>query len=411
MATDLLGELLLSHVVEKTNRKDKLEIDGVVGEYPIYRIPLDKLFYNDRNDRIATAICKYKDEHGEDSINLNNFEEYNSILQTLIEESNPSKLEDTQQSIKDKGQLRFGIVLNDGRIIDGNRRFTCLRRLYNDRHNAAYGFFDAVILNKNYENNEKSIKRLELSIQIGEEEKDKYDPIDRLVGIYRDIEETKQFTIDEYVDYTRMKATEVKKALQKARLMVEMLEAIGAPKKYYLIKDLKLDGTLSEMPTVLNKLKGDEKQTKQLKLTLFADMVAAPRKELNRYVRDIGKLDASHIVDLVQSQKTSTLDVIDSLKEKETVSLNDIYTIRRDENLKKHLEDTLAIAKERNGRAKKRNSPKESMQNAYDDLNGIDSKVLPLLTSSEINTLLKLADDIGYVLEDIKKELTIVSRS
>lgn len=62
-----------------------------------------------------------------------------------------------------------GVVLNGGRIIDGNRRYTCLRML--ESESDEFGYFEAVILDFSIESNEKEIKTLELSIQHGEEKK------------------------------------------------------------------------------------------------------------------------------------------------------------------------------------------------------------------------------------------------
>ena len=38
------------------------------------------------------------------------------------------------KSIKSISQRVAGVVLNDGCIIDGNRRYTCLRKLYDREH-------------------------------------------------------------------------------------------------------------------------------------------------------------------------------------------------------------------------------------------------------------------------------------
>lgn len=60
-------------------------------------------------------------------------------------------------------QREPGVVLSDGRIIDGNRRYTCLRKL--SEKNDRFKYFEAVILERNIENNAKQIKMLELFIQ------------------------------------------------------------------------------------------------------------------------------------------------------------------------------------------------------------------------------------------------------
>ena len=71
-------------------------------------------------------------------------------------------------------------------------------------------YLEAYILDLNIENNYKEIKRLELEIQHGKDEKVKYDPIDFLVGIYRDVEEKKVLNIDEYSEFSGFNKKDLK---------------------------------------------------------------------------------------------------------------------------------------------------------------------------------------------------------
>ena len=49
-------------IVSKTPLSRKLTLGGVTKAYPVYRVRLDLLFYNDQNDRIATWITQYKND-------------------------------------------------------------------------------------------------------------------------------------------------------------------------------------------------------------------------------------------------------------------------------------------------------------------------------------------------------------
>ena len=60
--TDLLRDGLFQHAVQKTSLTRKLTIDGATEAYPVYRIKLDQLYYNDQNDRISTWISQYRAE-------------------------------------------------------------------------------------------------------------------------------------------------------------------------------------------------------------------------------------------------------------------------------------------------------------------------------------------------------------
>ena len=180
----LLEEGIATGNVLPTGRKEKHSIDNVTRDFDIYRIKCDLLFYNDQNDRIATWVSEYNSAQRADLLALGR-DEYNGVIEDFIVESNPGALRKTEKSIALRGQLRPGIVLNDGRVIDGNRRLTCVRRLARASNEA--GWFEAAILDDATGSDPKHIKLLEQAIQIGEEEKVAYDPVDRLVGIYRDV--------------------------------------------------------------------------------------------------------------------------------------------------------------------------------------------------------------------------------
>ena len=198
---DLLKEGVEKNYVIKTDQRKKLTIEGQPIVYDVYKIDLNALYYNDKNDRIATWISKYKAEHNNEEFDTNDRDNYNNIIQEFIVDSNQGAIDRTQSNIDLIGQQEPGVVLNDGRIIDGNRRYTCLRRL--KEHNArANGYFEAIILNYDLKHNEKQIKMLELSIQLGEDTKVDYNPIDRLVGIYNDLIDKKWKSITEYTDAT-----------------------------------------------------------------------------------------------------------------------------------------------------------------------------------------------------------------
>lgn len=108
----------------------------------VYRIPLKYLYYNDENGRIATQIRRSSEDIQacSDAVSA----KYNDQVAKFIEEDNLAALNKTKKSIQSKGQQVYGYVLKDGRIIDGNRRFTALRQLTKETGRTFY--FEAVIL-------------------------------------------------------------------------------------------------------------------------------------------------------------------------------------------------------------------------------------------------------------------------
>ena len=325
----LLEEGIATGNVLPTGRKEKHSIDNVTRDFDIYRIKCDLLFYNDQNDRIATWVSEYNSAQGADLLALGR-DEYNGVIEDFIVESNPGALRKTEKSIALRGQLRPGIVLNDGRVIDGNRRLTCVRRLA--RANNEAGWFEAAILDDATGSDPKRIKLLELAIQIGEEEKVAYDPVDRLVGVYRDVVKNHLITPAEYGNATGMTEAEVKKLVDRAQYMEEFLEFCQAPEQYHLARALKVDGPLGEFSRVLKKY--DNRRDKQLvKRLMFANMVVQPEGDITRYVRDFGSVAGT---DAEADFKAAELQAMSELLEKmgpDALTREKVSELRSDGNL------------------------------------------------------------------------------
>ena len=221
-STDGLLQYVGTEYVQETALTRKITFGGKTAVYPVYRVRLDCLYYNEQNDRIATWISRYEAENGEGSLYGIDASLYNGIIESFIVESNPEALNKTQKNIALVGQREPGVTLNDGRIVDGNRRYTCLRRLQQTSAEPLY--FETVIMDMDIGADKKQIKLLELSIQHGEEAKVGYDLIDYAVGTYRDIVQTGLLTVEEYAQSTGETVADVRKRLEVAQLVVEFLD-------------------------------------------------------------------------------------------------------------------------------------------------------------------------------------------
>jgi len=73
----------------------KMNINGVKKNMEVFRIPLDQLYYNDQNDRIATYISKYNSENK--NINDLPLEERNEIIEKYIISSDKEKFIGTKK--------------------------------------------------------------------------------------------------------------------------------------------------------------------------------------------------------------------------------------------------------------------------------------------------------------------------
>jgi len=275
----------------------------------VYLVPIDKLYYNDDNGRIATFISSYNDLANEKKLNELTHEEYNKLLHDFIKKSNqPEAFKKTKSDIELKGQIRPGVVLSDGRVVSGNRRFTVLRELYSEKANDKFFYFKCFIINKNPEIQEdrKYIKTIERLTQFGVDEKVDYDPIARLVDIYNDLLSTnKLWSIEEYSKKLNLKKADIEKMVIKAQIMIDYLEYINHPNKFYIARQRKLDGPLQDLIAIYKKI---EKQEWNRIRPLFYSIINE-NGDRTRLVRDLVKSYFSTPVNFEKALKNCITDI------------------------------------------------------------------------------------------------------
>lgn len=280
-----LLSLVGSEFVQRTELSRKVSYGGKTVAYPVYRVRLDALYYNDQNDRIATWISRYEVENGEGSLSGLNRDIYNLIIEGFICDSNPEAINKTQKNIAIVGQREPGVTLADGRIVDGNRRYTCLRRLQRDSAEPLY--FETVIMDVDIRESKKQIKLLELAIQHGEEKKVDYDLIDFAIGTYRDIIQTGLLTVEEYALGTNETTAEVKKRLESAAIVCRFLEHIRLPEQYHVAREYQVYSIFQEMQQI--KLPSPEEK-QQLEAIVFNNALMRAIPDQRKFIRDIKAL-------------------------------------------------------------------------------------------------------------------------
>ena len=402
---NLLTDGIKSKAVILTQSTKKLSIDNHTQVYPVYKIRLDQLYFNDQNDRIATWISQYKAEHTDVALETLSHSDYNDIIQGFIIESNPEAIKKTQNNIDLIGQQEAGVVLTDGRIIDGNRRFTCLRNIEKKAGKTQY--FEAVILDHDIRNNAKQIKLLELMIQHGVDKPVDYNPIDRLVGIYNDIVDKRLLTVKEYADGVNQSETDIQREVEKANLMVEFLEFINAPKQFHLARTMNLNDPLKELNTILKQCKDDEKR-EDLKSVVFANFLMQPRGDMTRYMRKIKKIvsNAKFLDQYLDEQLETTEKVCDLLEETPVVTEKVINEkIRTQEDLKEDFaHSTEKWVSKADGDAT-RNRPAQQAEKAYEMLDTIDTNIFKKLNDEQKDDVRNRLDQIQEALNRIRGEL------
>lgn len=376
----------LGTVVEKTSLTRKLTIGGVTKAYPVYRVRLDQLFYNDQNDRIATWISQYKSENGADSFSELDRTSYNTIVEQFIIQSNEAAIEKTQMNIQLVHQREPGVILADGRVIDGNRRFTCLRRLA--ANNEEFNWFETVILDTDIENGKKQIKMLELAIQHGEEKKVDYNPIDRLVGIYQDIVETELLTVEEYAYSTNETVFEVKKRIESAMLLVEFLEYIHMPKQYHIARDYQVVSVITDLQPLLRKCSTPEMREK-VKNAVFANIMMRTIGDSRKYIRNLSQMmDTGFFTAYIKDQERIGEALKEDLDEAAPGGKRDLdffVSTHEDvaENLRLSLDRSLLRAKKH----ETRNRPSQIVSKSITLLKDVDTNIFEKLTDSEKENL------------------------
>ncbi len=403
---NLLDEGVKSGAVIKTTLAKKFSIDGTTQAFPVYRIRLDLLYFNNQNNRIATWLSQYRSEHNGELPSIDDKEAYNSIIEDYIIKSNPEAIKRTETNIELVEQREAGVVLADGRIIDGNRRFTCLRHLA--KKSEKFNAFEAIILDRDIEKSAKQIKLLELAIQHGEESRVEYNPIEELVGIYHDIEETKLVTAEEYARSCNINVKEVRQRLDNARLLNEFLEYINAPGQYYIARDLDIVSSLDALNNLLKKSMDDETKEKA-KICVFTNIIMHTGADLRAFVRNINKVANSEYFDeyieeqLPIAEKVANL--LPSAGESNTATITE--NIRSHSDIRVNLEDSLEKNLYKAKKKETRNLPAKNISKAKELLEDIDVNILKKLDSFELEDVKKELNRLKFYISEFEKNLDV----
>ena len=414
-----LLEKAAANKLRKTGEKKKLSIRNQVDDkYDVYEIPLNCLYYNDQNGRINTLYKKYRAIHG-----LINPEpgdsQYNRIFEQFIFESNDQAMKDTKMSIDEKSQQEPGVVLPDGRVIDGNRRFTALRMLERERNIPIY--FNAVILplDQKSKTDEKIIKELELDLQLGREERVSYDPIDRIFDVYNTIKVEKIMNEDEYKKASGAKNTRgINRDIRLAELIIKFIEIVspgGNPiDKFYLARDLKLDGPIEEIESTINKLKSNNVEaTKDAVLTyLIASKVVDKQNDSTRIMREIKNnilKDNDRLQYFLASADNKVDVIIDTFAENPIESANELKTVIEENNEAGESIFKLISSTERlinKGKIEnERTKALIELENVRDSLSEINPEDFLELTQDEIIEARNIISEITDILYKLKKDI------
>jgi len=240
----------LVKVSTETERKERVWLKGKKEDLPVYRIPISHLYFNIENGRYADKMLQLKAEHPGADIDPkeNTWKrkiydmlkgEYKGNLNIEGTERDKKAFERLKEDICNREQLKPGIVLADGGVIDGNRRLAVLMSLEDQR----FKFFDGVILPSDISAEDRW--QIEVGVQLGKDQQLDYSPINKLLKIrqglqmYKDMPLTTGKTPESMVADALygVSKEEVSASIELITLIDDYLEFFKHKGQYHLVAD------------------------------------------------------------------------------------------------------------------------------------------------------------------------------
>jgi hypothetical protein len=260
-----------------------LVIRGEEQKFNIYRVPLSCLVYNHLNGRFASKFKSFEAIKGR-ALN-NEAQDDIQLIEHYLWNSNSQKNTQTEQNIMKFGQLEYGIITEDGRIIDGNRRAMILNRIcWNNANNLTinldkYRYFKTIVLTGHIDDRE--LVKLETMVQLGKDEKEGYNPIEK----YLKVEQLLGYGYN-YVDISAM-MNETVKTIEKydkmLNLFKEYLEYIGWPEVYELLDET--EGPIQDLHLALTSINRGSHACVQSRETIDNDDIEDLKNVVFDYIR------------------------------------------------------------------------------------------------------------------------------
>ena len=354
-------------------------------EIPVYRLPIELLYYNIRNGRFAAEYKSLLKKHGGElkAEDPNDAKKIKDLLLSL----DPSETSVTYDDIKARGQWVPGIITEDGYVIDGNRRMAIITKLFED---TADGKFKYLLVGKPDEQIlAPDLWKLEASIQLGKDQIVKYGPINELLKLHEGISagiSTKEIAKTLYgID----DVSEIEEKLDRLELIKEYLNFIDQPDDFEVAKGYHEHFIRLQEIIAAEKKMGTEPDLrvtiKQIVFQLILDGIQ------HLELRDIKKMVRLHLADSINElKKAKEYSKPKSSSDKEAEDKDKDAKKGEDKDAKKGEDEDKKIA-----------SPTLTyFRNAADILDAEENKdqVLQLLKKAEVN--LKAIDPQS---DDLKK--------
>jgi hypothetical protein len=268
----------LVDVSETTDRKELFWLKGKRRELDVYRVPIKLLYFNIENGRYADKMVQLRAENPGVDIDPRQ-DKWKETIWKMLKGEYPGTERDVEPfqrlrgDLLDRQQLRPGVVLFDGGVLDGNRRLAALLDLRRSEKNPTrFEYLDAVILDEDVGAEDRW--RIEAGVQIGRDEKLAYSPINELLKIKEGLTLFKGRSNPEKeiskVLYG-IEEEEIRKDILKIRLIDEYLVFIKKPQAYNEVGDVieRFEEAVKTLEQA-KKLGTNPTQIQQIKLAHFA---------------------------------------------------------------------------------------------------------------------------------------------
>lgn len=366
--------------------------------YDVYRIPINELYYNENNGRIATWISEYKSDKNATPLEELSRDKFNELIETFVQKANNKEsFKRTKEDILKKGQIKPGVILTDGRVVSGNRRFTILRQLYRETQSEKFANFDCFVLPvpKN-ENDNRYIKKIERKTQFAVDEKVDYDAVERLVDIYDTIEIQQLWSKSDYAKTFNLSLKDVDKMLSKAKIMIDFLNYKGMPNGYHYARKVKIDGTSQELVSIYDSV--DKSEWNRIR-PIFYNCIDENKGDKTRKIRELVKM-YKHNID----QFNQTLN--DVVSADMSQDLNKVFGNREnsvDGNaiVSNIVSESIALNKKESARKKNIRILSETLSK----IGTVDKDLLQYLSEEEKNEIKEILGSLEMQIKEIKERL------
>jgi hypothetical protein len=212
--------------------KAPLVIAGTKQLLPVYRVRIDLLAFNIRNGRFASEMRAKQTQLGR-TLNPRDPDDAKEIRKLLLT-LNPDATTTLKEDIKRVGQTEPGIITHDGSVINANRRMAVLMDLHDEEPTGKYEYLEVMRLPADV--SEKDLWRIEAGLQLSDDKRLAYGPINDLLKIREGIQAG--LTFDEIAAslYGMSDPDDIKDKDDRLKLIDSYLAFVGDPGNYNAVQ-------------------------------------------------------------------------------------------------------------------------------------------------------------------------------